>query len=146
MRHAVVLDAEQRQGLRALVRSGKAPARKIAHAHALLKADEGKKDAQIAAELGLSPETCYRVRRRFAEEGLESAVEHKHPVRLKPPRLDGAAEARLVALACSPAPEGRARWTLRLLAGKLVDLGVVERGVSHETVRQALKKTSSGRT
>ena len=145
MRHAVVLDEGQRQALRALVRSGKAPARKIAHAHALLKADEGKGDAQAAAELGLSPETCYRVRRRFCEEGLESAVEHKHPVRLKPPRLDDAAEARLLALACSPAPEGRARWTLRLLAGKLVELGHVD-GISHETVRRALRKTSSSRT
>ena len=147
--YRVSLDEAQRAELRTLVGSGSAPARMLARARILLKADHGEggpgwSDAAIAGALDVHPATVQRVRRRFAEAGLAATLARKRPERAYERRLDGRQEAHLVALACSAPPEGRARWTLRLLAGELVRLEVVE-AVSHETVRQTLKKTRSSR-
>lgn len=138
-KYAVELTGPQRAQLHRLIACGAAPARRLAHARVLLKSDAGAQDAQVAAALELSASTVQRVRQRFAQHGLDAALTHKRPARLKPPRLDGRAEARLIALACSEPPEGRARWTLRLLAGRLVELDVVG-GVSPETVRRTLRR------
>jgi transposase len=147
--YRVSLTAEQRAELRGLVGSGVAPARVLTRARILLKADHGEggpgwSDAAIAGALDVHPSTVQRVRRRFAEEGLGPTLARKRPDRVYERRLDGRQEARLIALACSAPPDGQARWTLRLLAGELVRLEVVE-GVSHETVRRTLKKTTSSR-
>lgn len=144
--YRVFLDEQQRAALRTLVGSGVAPARMLTRARVLLKADHGEggpgwSDAAIAGALDLHPGTVQRIRRQFAAEGLEATLERKRPDRVYERRLDGAREAHLVALACSEAPDGHARWSLRLLADELVRLEVVE-AVSHETVRRALKKTS----
>jgi hypothetical protein len=147
--YRVVLDDEQRAHLRTLVGSGAAPARMLARARVLLKADHGEggpgwSDAAIAGALDLNPSTVLRIRRQFAAEGLAATLARKRPDRVYGRTFDGAQEARLVALACSAPPEGRARWTLRLLADEVVRLEVVD-AVSHETVRRALKKTRSSR-
>jgi transposase len=145
-KYVVTLTEDERLSLSSLVSSGKAAAKKITHARILLKADvdggPNWRDADIALALDIGVRTVERVRERFVEQGLEAALARKpqdRPSRL--PVFDGDAEARLIALACSHPPEGRARWTLRLLADRLVELDVVE-AVSHETVRQTLKKTS----
>jgi transposase len=145
-KYVVTLTEDERLSLSSLVSSGKAAAKKITHARILLKADRDGgpnwRDADIALALDIGVRTVERVRERFVEQGLEAALARKpqdRPSRL--PVFDGDAEARLIALACSHPPEGRARWTLRLLADRLVELEVVE-AVSHETVRQTLKKTS----
>ncbi len=145
----VVLTEAQRAELRGLVAAGVAPARMLTRARVLLKANHGEggpgwSDAAIAGALDVNASTVLRIRRRFATEGLEATLERKRPERVYERRLDGAQEAHLVALACSAPPDGQARWTLRLLAAELVRLEVVE-AVSHETVRQTLKKTSSSR-
>ena len=145
----VVLDDQQRAHLRTVVGSGVGPARALTRARILLKADHGEggpgwSDAAIAGALDVDPSTVLRVRRRFVAEGLAATLARKRPDRVYERRLDGRQEAHLVALACSAPPEGHARWTLRLLAGELVRLEVVE-AVSHETVRRTLKKTSSSR-
>ena len=147
--YRVELTEQERAELRGLVGSGTAPARMLTRARILLKADHGEggpgwPDAAIAGALDVNPSTVLRVRRQFVAEGLAAALARKRPDRVYERRLDGRQEAHLVALACGAPPEGRARWTLRLLAGELVRLEVVE-AVSHETVRQALKKTRSGR-
>ena len=139
----------ERARLRTLVGSGAAPARMLTRARVLLKADQGEggaawADAAIAGALDVHPATVARVRRQFVEQGLEAALERKRPDRVYERALDGAAEAHLVALACSAPPAGRERWTLRLLAGELVRLEVVE-AVSHETVRRTLRQTRSSR-
>ena len=139
-KHPIALSDEQRSTLQHLLRGGTAPARKLTHARILLKADQGLTDAAIAAALEVSVVTIWRVRRRFVTEGFASALEHKHPVQFKPPRLDGRAEAQLVRLACSTPPDGQARWSLRLLADALVEAEIVPH-IAPETVRQALKKT-----
>src|SRR5690242_13708431 len=105
-KYPVTLTEDQRGQLCQLIRSGRAPARKLVHARILLKAEEGWGDAAIAAALAISLVTAWRVRRRFVTEGLESALEHQHPAPLKPPRLDGRAEAHLLALACGRPPDG----------------------------------------
>ena len=146
-RYKVTLDAEERQHLHDLIAAGKAAARKLAHARILLKADAADggpawPDWPIADALEVSTDTVERVRRRFVEQGLDAALDRKQ--RERPPRevkLDGRAEARLIALACSAPPDGRAAWTMQLLADKLVELEVVD-SISDETVRLALKKTS----
>ena len=143
------LTEAERARLRTMIGSGEAPARTLTRARILLKANRGEggpgwTDAAIAGALDVHPATVARVRRQFAEEGLAAALERKRPDRVYERALDGAAEARLVALACSAPPEGRERWTLRRLAGELVRLEVVE-AVSHETVRRTLKQTSSRR-
>jgi hypothetical protein len=146
-RYKVTLEPEERQRLLDLIAAGKADARKLTHARILLKADAADggpawPDGPIADALEVSTATVERVRQRFVEQGLDAALDRKR--RERPAReikLDGRAEARLIALACSPPPEGRAVWTMQLLADKLVELEVVD-SISDETVRLALKKTS----
>ena len=146
-RYKVTLEAEERQQLQDLIAAGQAAARKLAHARILLKADAADggpawPDHRIAEALEVGVATIERVRQRFVEQGLDAALDRKH--RERPAReikLDGRAEAQLVALACSAPPEGRATWTMQLLADKLVELEVVE-SISDETVRLALKKMS----
>jgi transposase len=145
----VTLSDDERAGLTELARCGKAAAYKITHARILLKADAapggpGWQDEQIADALDVGTATVERLRRRFVEEGLQAALGRKKQLNRRPPVLDGAAEARLIALACSAPPEGRACWTLRLLADGLVELEVVP-AVSYETVRRTLQKTRSSR-
>jgi DNA-binding transcriptional LysR family regulator len=146
----VTLAAEERQQLQAMIAAGKAAARALAHARILLKADEADggpawPDQRIAEALEVSVDTVERVRQRLVDQGLDAALRRKPQGRpSRQPTIDGRAEARLVALACSAPPKGRKAWTLRLLADKLVELEVVE-SVSKETVRQALKKISSSR-
>lgn len=146
-KYLVELAEDERRELNELIRKGKAAARKIQHAQVLLKADQASdapawKDQQIAEAFSVSPRTVERVRRRFVEQGLEAAITHRRPKRTKPRKLDGEAEARLIVMACSQAPDGRKRWTLKLLADKLVELDIVDHIVP-ETVRKTLKKTSS---
>lgn len=129
-----------------LISSGKAPARKLAHARILLKADtpageHGAFDADIAAAVAVSVATVERVRRRFVEEGLDAALVPKPSTAPHPTTLDGRGEARLLATISSAPPDGQARWSLRLLAERLVELSVVP-SISRETVRRALKKVS----
>jgi transposase len=148
-KHVVQLTPDDRRRLTRLVRSGKHPARAVTHARILLKADAaagrpGWDDAAIAAALDCGVRTVARVRKAFADGGLDPAVHRKRPTGRRFRKLDGEQEAKLVALACSTPPDGRARWTLRLLAGRLVELRVVD-AVSDETVRRTLKKTTSSR-
>ena len=144
-KHVVELTDEQRQSLDRLVTSGRESARKITRARILLKADEGEPDEAIAEALGVSVATAERVRKRFSGGGVDAAVER----RPQPPRPakripDGDAEARLTALACSNPPEGYGRWTLELLADRLVRLNVVP-AVSADTVGRCLKKVGPSR-
>jgi transposase len=147
-KYKVTLTAEERQQLSDLIASGKAAAQKLAHARVLLKADAADggpawPDARIAEAVDVSIATVERLRQRFVEQGLEAALGRKKQDRPSRPRkLDGQAEARLIALACSAPPEGRKEWTMQLLADKLVALQVVD-AVCDETVRRALKKTRS---
>ena len=149
-RYKVTLTAEERQQLADLIAAGKAAAQKLAHARVLLKADAADGGpawaaGRIAEAVEVSAATVARVRRRFVEQGLEAALGRKQQDRPSRPRkLDGRAEARLIALACSAPPEGRKEWTMQLLADKLVELQVVD-AVCDETVRRALKKTRSSR-
>jgi len=146
-KYIVTLTADERQSLLDLIAAGKAAAKKLAHARILLKADAAEggpawPDRRIAEALEVSDATIERVRQRFVEQGLEAALVRKAQER--PSRqltLDGRAEARLIALACSTPPDGRAVWTMRMLADKLIELEVVPT-VSDETVRRSLKKTS----
>jgi len=124
-----------------MTRRGKSPARKVKRSLILCKADEGLTDEQVSEALLVSPSTVYRVRRRFVEEGTESALnERSRPGQRR--KLNGKQEAHLVAVACSQAPEGHTHWTLQLLADKVVQLEFSD-AVSLETVRQILKKTNS---
>jgi hypothetical protein len=148
-KYAVTLTEAERAELRTLVGRGTASARMLTRARILLKADQGEggaawADAAIAGALDIHPTTVARVRRQFVEDGMPAALERKRPDRAYARALDGAAEARLVAVACGAPPEGRERWTLRLLADELVRLEVVA-AVSHETVRRTLKPTTSSR-
>ena len=142
-KYVVDLTQEERKVLERLVRSGKDSARKIRYAQALLKADAGWTDQRISEAFEMSINTVQRLRQRFVEERLDVALGARSrkpkPYRRK---LDGQKEARLIALACSEPPEGSTRWTLRMLADKMIQLCYVD-SVSHETVRQALKKTNS---
>ena len=146
-KYKVTLTPEERQQLSELIATGKAAALKLAHARVLLKADAAEggpawPDWRIADAVEVSVATVERARQRFVEQGLDAALDRKP--RERPARqikLDGRAEARLIALACSPPPQGRAVWTMQLLADKLVELEVVD-SISDETVRLALKKTS----
>src|SRR6516162_1541714 len=139
-KYLVTLTDPERQHLQLLLTRGKAAARTLRHAQALLKADQAQAwtDEAIADAFGLSVRTVERLRQRFVEEGFEAALKPIPTVRL-PRKLDGELEARLIALTCSQPPLGRQRWTLRLLADKLVELQLVD-SISHEAVRQALKK------
>jgi transposase len=142
------LSGEERQQLETLVRKGKSPARRLLKARILLKADvsevgEGWSDSQIIEALDASPSMVYRVRKQLVEEGLDAVLSRKQ--RAMPavlPIFDGEKEAKLIALACSKPPKGRARWTLRLLESKVVELGIVDRA-SDSTIWRTLKKTRS---
>src|SRR5919205_4473352 len=143
--YRVRLTDEERAYLEDVVRVGKASARTLTHARVLLKADEGSggpawQDSQIMDALDVSRSTVERVRTRCVEGGLDAALRPRPSATPRLRKLDDAQEAQLVAVACSPAPRGRKRWTLRLLADKLVELQVVD-AVSYETVRRTLKKT-----
>ena len=138
---AVQLSVEDRSELEQLIRSGRSSARVINRARILLKTDAGWSASQVAAALDTSPRTVFRTKRRYAEEGLDGVL-HDRPQANRYRKLDDRGEASLIALACSDAPDGRDHWTLRLLADKVVELGVVE-SLSYETVRLRLKKTSS---
>jgi transposase len=149
-RYRVTLEVDERERLEQLLSKGKADVRRLKHAQILLKADESKDGpawsvSRIAEAVDCGTATVERVRRRFVEEGLELALSpYRSPRRKYRPKLDGGQEAKLITLACSQPPAGRSRWTLRLLAGALVELELVE-SISHETVRQTLKKTNSSR-
>jgi hypothetical protein len=146
----VRLTEEQRERLEGLIACGNAPVRQLAHARILLKADEGASpdapgqawpDTRIADALEISRSTVRRVRERFVKEGLEEALVHRKPVRTKPKKLDGSQEAHLIALACSEPPEGRGRWSVRLLAERFVRLECAEEPISsRELVRRTLQK------
>jgi transposase len=145
--YRVTLTTQERDDLEGLINKGKGAARTLTRARILLKADatpeQGPawKDAQIHDALDVGLVTIYRVRQSFVEEGLELTLKPRPRIRRYDCLLDGDQEAHLIALACSKPPPGRARWTLRLLAERFVALGHVA-NVSHETVRQTLKKTS----
>ena len=149
-KYRVTLSADERRRLEELLSRGKADVRKLKHAQVLLKVDEGADgpgwtDDQVAEAVGVGTATIERLRRRFIEDGFEAAIAHyKGPDRVYRTRLDGVQEAHLITLACSEPPEGRGRWTLKLLADRLVALGHVDT-VSIETVRKTLKKTAYGR-
>ncbi len=150
-KYPVILSETEREELKQLIAAGTAPARKLTHARILLKADQspegpGWVDQKIAEAVEVSQPTVARVRKQYFEEGLEAALNRRPPNREYRRKLDGEQEARLIALACSEPPEGQARWSLRLLAEKLVELEVVEEEVSYQTVRRTLKKTPSSRT
>jgi transposase len=140
-RYIVKLTSEERAELEALTRKGQVRARKMKRAQILLKADTGATDAQIMAALEVSRPCVERLRKRFVEGGLPRALnEDPRPGQL--PKLDGKQQARLVAEACSAPPAGHARWTLALLADRVVRLGFAER-ISRETVRRVLQKTTA---
>lgn len=146
-KYIVALSSEERQALESLTTTGKTSAYKLNHARILLKADlnqEGGdwRDQDISDALDISVSTIERVRQRFVEQGLEAALSRRTPSRTKPRLLDGEQEAHLIALACAKTPDGQGKWSVRLLADQLVELGYVE-SISHETVRQTLKKTNS---
>ena len=148
-KYAVALTEGERARLRTLIGRGEAPARLLTHARILLKTNQGAggaawTDAATAAAVEVHPTTVARVRRAYVEAGLDAALARKSPDRAYPRVLDGAAEAHLIAVACSDPPTGRERWTLRLLADELVRLEVVP-AVSYETVRRTLEQTNSSR-
>jgi transposase len=145
-KYRVTLTVTERGELEAMISKGKADARKLAHARILLQADETPgapvpTDQETAAGLNISTRTVERVRQRFVEDGLPAALLPAPTKRVYSRALDGAPEAHLIALACSKPPEGKRRWTLRLLAERMVELTYTGT-VSHETVRRVLKKTN----
>ena len=145
-KYIVTLTAEERGFLRDLISKGKAAAFKQRHARILLKTDQGPQgdgwtDEKIEQALEVNASTVERLRRRFVEEGLEAALQRKEQKNRRAKKIDGEAEAQLVAIACSKPPEGRKSWTLKLLTDQLVSLDIVD-SVRLETVRKTLKKTS----
>lgn len=145
--YRVRLLPKERKQLQELLSKGKASARTLMHARILLKTDEGVDgprltDDEIAEAVEVNRSTVERVRIRCVEAGVEAALRPRPSRQIHPRKLDGLQEAHLIAVACSPPPKGRNRWSLRLLADKLVELEVVE-DISYETVRQTLKKTNS---
>ena len=138
-KYIVKLADDERQHLLDLTSKGTIGARKMKRAQILLKADEGLKDEEIVVALNTSRPTVERIRKRFVQGNLDKGLNDDPRPGGAKVKLDGRAEAQLIALVCSDAPDGHARWTLRLLADKLVELDVVE-SISHEAVRQALKK------
>jgi len=145
-KYIVRLTEEERAYLKSLIYKGKVAAHKRLHAEILLKADiselgEQWQDSQISEAFGISTRTVERVRERLVQEDLESALNRAEPIRVRNRVIDGENEAHLIALACGDAPDGHGRWTLRLLGQQMVELGYVA-SVSHETIRQTLKKTN----
>lgn len=148
-KYVVRLTEEERDELQGVVHRGRVAATKRTRAQMLLKADAGPEgsgptDEQVAQALEVSTRAVNRVRKAYVEEGLSAAIERKPRRKQSQRKLDGAAEAHLVAVACSPPPAGQTRWTLQLLSDKLVELHVVE-SISRECVRQTLEKTRSSR-
>jgi hypothetical protein len=144
-KYVITLRSQEREQLAAVVRKGKVAASKRLHAQLLLQADSGVDgpawtDEEISAALAVHPTTVANVRQRCVEEGVEAALQRRGSRRQYQRKLDGEQEAHLIAVACSEPPVGQKRWTLRLLADKLVELEVVDR-IARETVRQTLKKT-----
>ena len=150
-KYVVKLSAEERRRLESHIRAGKSSAQMLTRARILLKADvseggDGWSDSAISAALDTSVNNVARTRQQLVEEGFEATLKRKYNSNSARPRIfDGAAEAKLIALACSPAPEGFARWTLRLLEEKVVELNIVETA-SDNTIGRTLKKTSLNRT
>jgi transposase len=145
-KYPVILNDTERDELKRLIAAGTAPARKLTHARILLKADQGPEgpgwvDDAVAEAVETSQPTVSRVRKQYFEEGLEAALNRRPPNREYHRKLDGEQEACLVALACSEPPEGQARWSLRLLADRMVEREIVEE-ISYQTVRRTLKKTN----
>jgi len=145
-KYIVTLTEAERAMLQELIHKGKAAARKLMHGRILLKADvssggPGWGDQEISTALEVSTGTVQRIRQLFVEEGLEAALTPRPASQPRPWKLDGVGEAHLIALACSDPPAGQARWTLRLLAAQMVELAYVDT-LSHETVRQVLKKAN----
>lgn len=146
-KYIVRLSGEERKSLKSLVSLGKGPARMFTTARILLKADVGEggpgwPDEKIGEALDVTVQTIERVRKQLVEEGLEAVLNRrKYIQKVSRKKLDGDAEAHLITLACSETPEGYTRWSLRLLADRMVELGYVE-SISHEAVRRVLKKTS----
>ena len=141
-KYLVTLTADERTQLQQLLRGGEAATRKVTRARILLKASEGWPDQRIAEALNIGRATVERTRQRFVEENLAALDERPRPG--NKPKLDAKAEARLIAEACSAAPEGRERWTLQLLADRVVHLQLAD-SYSYEAVRRVLKKTNSSR-
>ena len=149
IKYIVRLSSEERETVEGLVRRGKVGAERRKRAHILLKADQGPvgsalSDSQIAAALEVGITTIHRTRQAYVEQGLEAALERQRPTGRQYRKLDGVQEAKLVTIACSPPPNGRARWTIKLLADKLVELEIVD-SIGEETVRNTLKKTTLSR-
>jgi DNA-binding transcriptional ArsR family regulator len=145
-KYPVILTQTEREQLKDLIAAGTAPARKLTHARILLKVDQSPEgpawvDEEVADAVEVSQPTVSRVRKQYFEEGMEAALNRRPPNREYHRKLDGEQEARLVGLACSEPPEGQARWSLRLLADRMVELSVVE-DISYQTVRRTLKKTN----
>ena len=148
-RYRVTLEGQEREELKSLIAKGKAAARKLTHARILLQADEaeggaGQRDQAIAHSLNVDVRTVERVRQRFVEQGVERVLVPAVSQRIYQRKLDGKQEAHLIALACSKPPRGKKHWTMRLLADQMVELKHVD-SLSHETVRQVLKKTRPSR-
>ena len=141
-KYIVDLSADERETLHQLIKRGKPSARKVTRARILLHASDGLTDEQIVAALNTGIATVERTRRRFVEEGLECLNERARPGQWR--KLSGKQEAHVIAVACTPAPDGQARWTLQLLADKVVELQYAD-SIARETVRQVLKKTNSSR-
>lgn len=146
-KYIVRLSTNERETLTRLITSGRGPARMFTRARILLKADQGDdgpawSDEKISEAIDVTVQTIERVRKQLVEEGFDAALSRrKYTQKVSRKKIDGDVEAHLVALSCSKPPEGRARWTLRLLADSIVELGYVK-SISHEAVRQTLKKTS----
>ena len=149
--YVVTLTIAERDQLKRMLAAGTASARKLLHARILLKADQGPQgpgwvDQAIADAVESSQPTVSRVRKQSVEQGLQAALNRRPPTREYVRKLDGVQEAHLIALACAKPPTGQARWSLRLLADKLVELEIVEEAVSYQTVRRILTKTRSSRS
>lgn len=146
-KYIVKLSKDERATLKKVTTSGRGPARVFTHAHILLKADQGQHgpawgDEKISDAFDVTIQTVERIRKQLVEEGFDAVLSRRRYTQKKSrKKIDGDVEARLVALSCSEPPEGYARWTLRLLADKIVELGYVE-NISHEAIRQTLKKTN----
>lgn len=143
-KYMVKLSRAERDSLEALINSEAPRSRRVKHAKILLECDLGRSAAKIAQKVGVGHSTVERIRQRYAEGGLAAAMQDK-PRPGAVPKLDGAQQALVIALACSDTPDGQERWSMQMLADKIVELGVVETAVSHDTIRRVLKKATSSR-
>ncbi len=142
--HSVKLKKQSRQYLQKIVETGQDKARKITRCRILLLADEGRTDQEISDALNVCLATIFNIRRRYCQEGLERAI-HERARSGQPPKFKGKSMAKITAIACSKPPEGRAKWSLRLLADRVIELDIVE-SISHVSVQSILKKTNSNST